>query len=100
MKLIPPRPTFPMDITPEEKLLMQEHSRYTHEGFAAGKILIYGPVMARGGAFGMAVFAAKDEAEVRQFVENDPTVCAGLNTFEVSPMRAAEARGFGADEKE
>jgi uncharacterized protein len=98
VKLIPPRPTFPMDITPEEKLLMQEHARYTQEGFADGKILLYGPVMARGGAFGMAVFEAHDEVEVRQFVENDPTVRAGLNTFEVSPMRVAAARGFGAQE--
>ncbi|MGC1618814.1 MAG: YciI family protein [Candidatus Acidiferrum sp.] len=100
VELIPPRPTFPMDITPEEKLLMQEHARYTHEGFASGKILIYGPVMALGGAFGIAVFEAQNEAEARQFVENDPTVRAGLNTFDVSPMRVAEARGFGPVEKE
>jgi hypothetical protein len=45
-----------MDITPEEKLLMQEHARYTRQSFDAGKILIYGPVMAPDGAFGMAVF--------------------------------------------
>ena len=54
VKLIPPRATFPMDITPEEKLLMQEHARYTRQSFDAGKILIYGPVMVPGGAFGMA----------------------------------------------
>ena len=30
--------------------------------------------MARSGAFGMAVFQVKDETEVRQFLENDPTV--------------------------
>ena len=35
-----------MDITAEEKLLMQDHGRYTREHFLAGKILIYGPVMA------------------------------------------------------
>ncbi len=83
-----------MDITAEERQLMQEHARYTHEGFAEKKILLYGPVMAGAGAFGMAVFEAKDESEVRHFLENDPTVRAGMNTFEVSPMRVAEARGF------
>jgi hypothetical protein len=41
-KLIPPRPTFPFDITSEEKLLMDEHSRYFEEQFAAGIILLYG----------------------------------------------------------
>jgi hypothetical protein len=77
----PPRATFPMDITSEEKLLMQEHARYTRRSFDAGKILIYGPVMAPGGAFGMAVFEVADEAEVRQFLENDPTVLARLKSL-------------------
>ena len=46
---------------------MQEHARYTRQSFDAGKILIYGPVMAPGGAFGMAVFEVADVSEVRQF---------------------------------
>jgi uncharacterized protein len=85
-----------MDITPEEKLLMQEHARYTRQSFDAGKILIYGPVMATSGAFGMAVFEVADEAEVRQVLENDPTVLAGLNKFELHPMRVGAAQGFAA----
>jgi uncharacterized protein len=85
-----------MDITPEEKLLMQEHVRYTRQSFDAGKILIYGPVMAPGGAFGMAVFEVADEAEVRRVLESDPTVLAGLNKFEIHPMRVGAAQGFGA----
>jgi uncharacterized protein len=52
VRLIPPRATFPMDMTAEEKLLMQEHVHYTQEKFAAGKVLIYGPVMAREGRSG------------------------------------------------
>jgi uncharacterized protein YciI len=95
VKLIPPRPTFPMDINPEEKLLMQEHARYTRQSFDAGKILIYGPVMVPGGSFGMAVFEVADEAEVRRFLENDPTVMAGLNALEIHPMRVGAAQGFG-----
>jgi hypothetical protein len=92
VRLIPPRPTFPMDITPDEKLLMQEHARYTRASFDAGKILIYGPVMAPGGAFGMAVFEVEDMSEVRQFLENDPSVHGGLNTFEIQPMRLGAAQ--------
>ena len=79
---------------------MQEHVRYTQEKFAAGKVLLYGPVMATTGAFGMAVFAAADEAEVREVLENDPTVRSGLNTFEVYPMRVGAAQGFGPEEKQ
>ena len=76
---------------------MQEHARYTRRSFDAGKILIYGPVMVPGGAFGMAVFEVSDEAEVRQFLENDPTVLAGLNQFEIHPMRVGAAQGSGAE---
>jgi len=65
-----------------------------------GKVLLYGPVMAPAGAFGMAVFAVADEAEVREVLENDPTVRAGLNTFEVYPMRVGAAQGFGLEEKQ
>jgi len=43
-KLIPPRPTFPHDITDEERRLINEHGRYFGEHFAAGRLLLYGPV--------------------------------------------------------
>jgi len=99
VRLIPPRPTFPMDMTPEEKSFMQQHVVYTHEKFVAGKVLIFGPVMAPTGAFGMAVFEAADEAEVRSILENDPTVKAGLNKFEIYAMRVGAAQGFGAEAK-
>src|SRR5271168_5216740 len=93
IRLIPPRPTFPMDMTADEKALMQQHVVYTQEKFAAGKVLIFGPVMARTGAFGMAVFAVADEAELREIAENDPSVLAGLNKFEWHPMRVGAAQG-------
>ncbi len=86
-----------MDITPEERLLMQDHVRYTQEKFVAGKILIYGPVMAPMGAFGMAVFEVEDVEEVKEVLENDPSVRSGMNKFEIHPMKVAAARGFGAE---
>jgi len=97
VKLIPPRPTFAQDMTDEEKLLMQEHVRYTHENFTAGKVLLYGPVMATDGPFGIAVLEVADEAAARQFIENDATVQAGLNKFELCPMRLAAARGLAKE---
>jgi uncharacterized protein len=94
-KLIPPRPTFPQDITAEERRLMDEHSRYFDEHFAAGRLLLYGPVMVPGGAFGLAVLEVDSEAEARKFGEGDPSVKAGLNRFEIHPMLVAAARGVG-----
>ncbi len=71
---------------------MNEHSVYSRENFDAGKLLVYGPVMAPEGAFGMGVLEVSDVAEARQFCENDPSVRGGLNRFEIYPMVVAAAR--------
>jgi len=92
IKLIPPRPTFPQDITAEERALMAEHAAYFQQQFKAGKVLLYGPVSAPQGAFGMGVLEVADEAEARHIAENDPSVRGGLNRFEVHPMVVAASR--------
>ncbi len=92
LKLIPPRPSFPQDMTNEEKALMEDHSAYFQQQFAAGKLLLYGPVMAPDGAFGVGILEVADETEARQFGENDPSVRADLNRFELYPMRVTAAR--------
>jgi uncharacterized protein len=94
-KLIPPRPTFPQDITEEEKVLMSKHSTYFQQQFDAGKLLLYGPVMAPDGAFGVGILEVADEAEARQFGENDPSVRGGLNRWELYPMLVAASRAKG-----
>jgi uncharacterized protein len=93
-KLIPPRPTFAVDMTAEERALMMEHVRYTREALDAGKILIYGPVMASTGGFGVAVLEMEDVAEVQKFGDEDPSIKAGMNTFEFCPMKIGAARGL------
>jgi uncharacterized protein len=93
MKLVPPRATFPGDMTEAERALMMEHARYTREKFEEGKVLIYGPVMDPAGAYGMGVFEAENEAEVRAIMESDPSVTGGLNRFEIHPMRIGGAQG-------
>jgi uncharacterized protein len=91
-KLIPPRPSFPADITPKEAALMESHSVYWAEHFAAGRLLAYGPVFVPGAAFGMGILEVDDEGTARQFGENDPSVLAGLNRFEIHPMRVVASR--------
>jgi len=91
-KLTPPRPTFPADMTNDERVLMEKHSVYFREAFQAGKLLLYGPVMAPEGAFGVAILEVEDEAEARQFGENDPSVRAGMNRFQICPMHVTGAR--------
>jgi len=90
--LIPPRPTFIQDMTDAERALMDKHGAYFQQQFDAGKLLLYGPVMAADGAFGLAILEVADEAEARQFGENDPSVRGGLNRFEFYPMQVVAAR--------
>ncbi len=71
---------------------MSEHAHYFDEQFAAGRLLLYGPVMASSGAFGLGVLEVEDEVEARRFGEADPSVRAGLNTFEIHPMHVSAAR--------
>lgn len=93
VKLIPPRTTFPGDITPEEMATMKRHGEYYAGQFQAGRVLIYGPVMAAGGAYGVGVLDVESEAEARQIVEADPSITEGLNRFELWPMRIGGAQG-------
>jgi len=94
-KLIPPRPTFPHDMKDNERSLMDEHGRYFLDHFAAGRVLLFGPVMASSGAFGLGILEVDSEQEARQFGEGDPSVKAGLNKFEIYPMPVSAARGKG-----
>ncbi len=93
MKLIPPRPTFAQDMTAEERAVMQQHVQYVREAFKQGSVLIYGPVLAPEGAYGMAVLEMADAAEVQKYLAEDPSIKSGLNTFEFYPMRVGQARG-------
>ena len=63
--------------------------------FAAGKLLAYGPVLVPGAAFGLGILEVENEAEARQFGDNDPSVLAGLNRFEIHPMRLVASRAKG-----
>ena len=71
VKLIGPRPTFAQDMSDEERQLMAQHTKYLFGAYEAGTLHIYGPVLAPEGAFGMAVVAAADEAEVRKLMDAD-----------------------------
>jgi uncharacterized protein len=93
VKLMGPRPTFAEDMSDEERQLMVQHGKYLLSAYEAGKLHIYGPVMAPEGAFGMAVFDAADEAAVRKVMDEDPSVLSGMNRYEVYPMMIGALRG-------
>src|SRR5438105_2820717 len=91
-KHIPPRTSFEQDMTEEEKNLMQQHATYFKGLMDKGIILVFGPVQDPGGIWGLAIVEVENEADAHILGTNDPTVKAGLNTFEIYPMRIGMMR--------
>ncbi|HVY30077.1 MAG TPA: YciI family protein [Polyangiaceae bacterium] len=89
-RLIGPRPTFPMDITPEERELMGVHGQYWRQKMAEGKIVVFGPVLDPKGVWGLGVLRVKDEAEATALQNQDPVILAQRGfSYETLPMMTA-----------
>ena len=82
-RLIPPRADFAQTMTAEEQQAMAEHMEYWQQLLQDGRVVVYGPVADPEGVWGLGVLRASDRAEVHEIGERDPSVVAGINTFEV-----------------
>jgi uncharacterized protein len=82
-RLIPPRADFAQTMTADEQKAMADHMSHWEQLIADGKVLVYGPVADPEGVWGMGVMRVADRAEVLEIGERDPSVAAGVNTFEV-----------------
>ncbi len=82
-----PRPTFHLDMTPEERAVMERHVAYWSEKAERGIAIVFGPVMDPAGVYGMGVYNVEDEAEMRRLLDADPA--KGLLQYEVAPMPRA-----------
>ena len=85
LKLIPPRSTFPMDMTQDERNIMMQHVAYWTELMNRNIAIVFGPVMDPDGPYGVGVVEVDSEEEVDILIENDPA--NGLNRYEKFPMR-------------
>jgi hypothetical protein len=91
VKLVPPRSMFARGMAEDGKRLMLDHVNYTKGFFDAGRVLIYGPVLAAAGPFGAAVLEVAGKPEARSLLVGDPTVRTSLNRYELHPMCVAAA---------
>jgi uncharacterized protein YciI len=82
-QLIPPRTDFAQTMTADEQQAMAGHQDYWRALLAAGKVVVYGPVADPEGVWGLGVVRAADRAEVLEIGSHDPSVLAGVNTFQV-----------------
>src|SRR5579883_1347246 len=82
-----PRPTFHLDMTPEERDTMNRHVAYWTEKANAGIAIVFGPVMDPKGVYGMGVYRVQDEQEMEGMLANDPA--KGLLQYDFFPMPRA-----------
>ncbi len=76
-KLIPPRPSFAQDMSPEEAAAMQEHSAYWKDKADKGVVLAVGLVGDPKGFWGVGVLEVEDEVQLKHLTENDPAITSG-----------------------
>jgi hypothetical protein len=93
-KLLPPRPSFPFDMTAEEAELMQRHASYWREQMAQGLAIAFGPVFDPKGAWGLALAAVADGAALAALTGGDPLIRAERGfQFETYPMPSLVHQG-------
>jgi uncharacterized protein len=85
-KLMPPRPTFPADMTDGEASIMQQHFAYWKPFEERGIVVVLGPVLDPAGTWGLGIVAAESEDAMRALAADDPAVKTGMSTFEVWSM--------------
>ena len=86
VKLIPPRPTFHLDMTADEAALMQAHAAYWSELMKQGAVQAFGPVMDADGVYGMGIANAESSEEPQAFRAKGPV--ASPMTAKISLVRA------------
>jgi len=86
LKLNPPRASFTIDMSADERNIMLKHVAYWSTYVNDGTVIVLGPVMDPKGGYGIAVVAVESESQLEQLIANDPA--NGLNSYEVYPMRA------------
>jgi uncharacterized protein len=88
----PPRPTFALDMTEEEREIMDRHAAYWQPFIDSGQMVIFGPVLDTTGSWGLGVVEAEDEDQLSAFAANDPVVTTGTANIDVGRMLAGFVR--------
>ena len=83
--LKPKRDGFMESMSEQEQALMKGHASYFQKLVADGVIFIAGPVL--DDQYGMVVFNSPDKPTVEAFLNQDPSVVAGIMNVEMHPFR-------------
>ena len=88
IKLIPPRPTFHLDMSEDERYTMKQHAVYWNSLVDKGVVIVFGPVLDPRGIYGLGIMEVKTEHQARAFIADDPAVKSGLVEMEIYTILA------------
>ena len=92
-KLLPPRPTFPADMSDAEATLMGEHAAYWSGLIDRGVAVVFGPVFDPAGVWGLAIVDVPDERTASTLANDDPVIRSDAGfRYEIYPMPQAVVR--------
>lgn len=93
-RLVPPRPTFAMDMTPDERAAMMRHVAYWGALLERGTAVVFGPVADPAGPWGLGVVRLREGESLEALIGEDPAILAGIGLrYETLPMLNAVYRG-------
>lgn len=87
VQLLGTRDEWPENMTPEEERVMTQHFYYLKDLIKRKKVFLAGPVFDP--VFGLIILSAGSKEEAKGIMDNDPSVKAGVHTYEMHPMRAS-----------
>ena len=86
-RLVPPRPSFAMDMTPDERAAMQQHVGYWTSLLARGTAIVFGPVADPAGPWGLGVLRLREGEALEALTSKDPAILANIGLrYETTPM--------------
>jgi uncharacterized protein len=89
-RLLPPRPSFALDMSAEEAALMGRHAAHWQAAADAGRVIVFGPVLDPKGPWGLGLYEADGAEDAAAFLDQDPTILAGVGfSYEILPMMTA-----------
>jgi uncharacterized protein YciI len=95
LRLIAPRPDFAQTLSDEEMQIMGQHAAHWGPYLEKGQMVVFGPIVADTGSYGLAVIESDDENEIREHAAGDPVVTTGTAKFEIGSMLQGFVRPTG-----
>src|ERR671911_72707 len=92
LRLLAPRPTFALDMSDDEREIMERHAAHWQPFIESGQMVVFGPVLDSTGSWGLGVLEVDDEDGVRAHAAGDPAVTSGTAQLELGELLAGFVR--------